>query len=198
MEKSEFKQKVLYNSKGKLCGYTEWLDEIGDVIKTISMDCDITPTEEDWVEDAREVVNNGTLYFKDEMEQVLLNEATASKLEELSNLYNTEMNSCVVSVELFTGKVIALSTSQETIQTLQLALIMCQNGLGYTWIDDAGNSYKITEPEDVLKMLNAVNKHNTLATELWGKYKQKIAKCTTRKQLDKIKIDFHTETEQVL
>ena len=197
MEKSEFKQKVLYNSKGKLCGYTEWLDEIGDVIKTISMDCDITPTEEDWVEDAREVVNNGTLYFKDEMDQVLLNEATAAKLEELSNLYNTEMNSCVVDVPISTGNVIALSTAQETIQTLSLALVMCQNGLGYTWIDDNGTSYKIVEADDVLKMLSAINKHNTLATELWGKYKQEIAKCTTREALDKIKIDFHGVSDEL-
>lgn len=186
--------KVLYNSNGKLCGY-KFIDAEDGIEKTCySMDYDWngSDTESDWVENTREVVNDGRLYFKDEMEQVLLSEATQSKLEELSALYNAEMSNCVVSVEISTGKTIPLSTSQETIQTLSLALIMCQNGLGYTWIDDAGTSYKIVEADDILKMLNAVNKHNTLATELWGKYKQKIQKCTTRKQLDKIKIDFHS------
>ena len=191
------KKRIKFNVNGTLCGYQE-LDDEGNVISTSTTMDYIFDDGIEWQDTDKEIVEDGTrIFLKDEMDQVLLNEATASKLEELSNLYNTEMNSCVVDVPISTGKVIALSTAQDTIQTLSLALVMCQNGFGYTWIDDNGTSYKIVEADDVLKMLSAINKHNTLATELWGKYKQEISNAKTREALDKIKIDFHGVSDEL-
>ena len=191
--------KILYNSKGKLCGY-KYTDPNDGFEKTCySMDNDWcgTDTDADWQETDREVVNEGTLYFADELKSAQLREAIVDKQSKLDEAYHKELSECTVNVELSTGKTLTLSTAQSTLQTLGTALTMVQYGNGFDWVGDDGKTYKLSTVDDVISCITAISNHNTSVSKQWAILQSKINKCKTRKALDKIIIDLHVNNEEV-
>ena len=161
----------------------------------------------EYLEEAAEFCNNSGKYFIEEIEPLddgtrrfEIKEIPGPDFAELKEIkINENNNKCEESRYNFhfIYKNGYFTSSVQTVQDLQFAMMLIVGDETYRWVDDVGNIIELTQ-QMIKEILNIIKNINESCYELWKNYYDEIQSATTIEELNNINIIYNIGNDGTL